>query len=359
MNNQEEANNERGQLVSVETLRSMLEDSLPQDDIVYAFGYGSGVLSQQQSSTTAKQQNDTNDSQMIDFVVVVRDSHRFHKDNLDVNPDHYAAPFWFATDRAARVTWWQRYRGLDTKYFRNPCVYFNVTDRFKYGIVQVDDLARDLSYWTYLYLAGRMQKPVVTIVDREIRSDTRMTIQHLQDQCNLPAALSASLLLLQNNNNNNETSTATVDDCRLYQQIASLSYSGDPRMTAGAEDPDKVSKLVQTPGQLPRFRQQYQDALKDLETTGVLSVSTETVGGSSAAKSLSWDSSSPTARKLLWDRLPPGLQGTGDNDALATTLASIVAPAARYQSMKGLATAGLRRSWSYAARKLSKGLLRR
>jgi hypothetical protein len=44
---------------------------------------------------------------------------------------------------------------------------------------------------------------------------------------------------------------------------------------------------------------------------------------------------------------------------LSERLARIVAPAARYQSFKGIVTAGPQKAWKYAARKLSKGLLRR
>jgi ABC-type Zn2+ transport system substrate-binding protein/surface adhesin len=92
----------------------------------------------------------------------------------------------------------------------------------------------------------------------------------------------------------------------------------------------------------------------------------------------SWDASSPTARQLLWSKLPLRLQQQQqqqqhDSSSTSTTrvnhqhqhhdnysewlsqqLALIVAPAARYQSFKGIVTAGPRKAWIYAARKISK-----
>lgn len=330
---------EEGALVSAAELRSLLEDSLPQDEIVYSFAYGSGVLSQE---TKLDRHSGNGEKKMIDFIIGVRDAERFHRANLDLNPDHYATgPFMLATDRAARITWWQRH-AVDNRYFRNPGIYFNVTDEnFKYGVVQVDDLSVDLTEWKYLYLAGRMHKPIVVTTTMDSK------LQDQQSNSNLPAALSASLLLLKK---------SVVSDAELYAQIAALSYTGDPRMAAGAEDPEKVNKLVQSPGQMQRFADLYEDSLEDLETQGVLSA---------MKNGVTWDAANPKAHQLLWEKLPQRLQPESFNTPVTAVqnlermLPTIVAPAARYQSLKGLATAGFRRSWSYAMRKLSKGVLRR
>ena len=364
---------EEGQLVSVESLRSLLQDSLlPMDEIVYAFAYGSAVLSQQQ-----QQQQQEAESKMIDFILVVRDSYRFHQENLAQNPEHYAWPFVMARDQARRIEWWQRHDVVKNRFFCNPGLYFNVTETFKYGVVQVEDLVRDLRDWRYLYLAGRMHKPILTLLDRQQTEDTTTTtmgIQYSQDHCNLPAAMSASLLLLslpQNNGNNNNEHYNCLDDAILFTQIAALSFTGDPRMAAGAEDPAKVSKLVQSPGQLHRFRRLYANALDELETKGILSVSTTTTTTSqdhrtNENRKITWDTNNPLAHSVLWDKLPQRLQRLhqpadplASARALQTTLPTIVAPAARYQSIKGLATAGFQKSWNYAMRKLSKGILKR
>lgn len=123
-----------GQLISVADLRSILEDSLPQEEIVYAFAYGSGVLSQRPSSSGVEEKaGNNNNNNLIDFIVVVQDAYRFHQANLSLNPHHYAGPFVLSADRAARITWWQRHVAFGllsdkNPYFRNPGVYFNRND---------------------------------------------------------------------------------------------------------------------------------------------------------------------------------------------------------------------------------------
>ena len=154
-----------------------------------------------------------------------------------------------------------------------------------------------------------------------------------------------------------------MSEANVYQQIASLSYTGDFRTAVGAEDPLKISKLVESPGQLQRFRDLYAASADNLCQAGLLNIDSQN-------QTWTWDASSPTARAHLWRALPPNLRRLGDNDksnegsndapavcfALAAALPAIVAPAARYQSFKGLFTAGASKSFKYAVRKLSKGL---
>ena len=139
-------------------------------------------------------------------------------------------------------------------------------------------------------------------------------------------------------------------------------------MQVGGEDPQKLDKLVQAPGQLQRFHDLYRPILKSYETTGLLSVSyplANVEGGG-----LEWNSNDPSAVSHLRGQLPRSLRecdatATASNncvvdpDALAKGLAAIVAPAARNQSFKGVFTLGFRKSIQYASAKLSKGLLSR
>jgi translocator assembly and maintenance protein 41 len=352
-----------GQLTPVEELREIIETTFPTDEIVYAFGYGSGVLSQQ----LANAEGDA-ETKVIDLILAVRDSREFHRVNLQVNPSHYAVPTWFGKETAADyVTWLQRH-AVDNTLFRNPKVYFNVTDRIKYGVVQVEDLSADLTDWKYLYLAGRLHKPVVTIIDRQTPGALD-SIQYQQDNHNLPAGLSAALLLQSISHHKKQRDDPsssvelTLSEANVYQQIASLSYTGDFRTAVGAEDPLKISKLVESPGQLQRFRDLYALSADKLCQAGLLSIDPQN-------QTWTWDASSPTARAHLWRALPPNLRRLGDDDngneesndapsvcfALAAALPAIVAPAARYQSFKGLFTAGASKSFKYAVRKLSKGL---
>jgi translocator assembly and maintenance protein 41 len=234
-------------------------------------------------------------------------------------------------------------------------VYFNVTDEgMKYGVVQLDDLLEDVTKWKYLFLAGRMHKPVVTVIDRQ-EVGAPLSVQWQQETSNLPAALSAALLLhwLERRDDREISNTTTVNPLDVYTKIASLSYSGDPRMLLGAEDPRKINKLVQSTGQPQRFQSLYRPALQRLEHESILSVESQ-------ENTWTWDSGSPLARAHLCSSLPVNLQGLqNDPSALPAALAAIVGASARYQSFKGLWTAGVRKSVWYATRKLTKGLLAR
>ncbi|GKZ01360.1 hypothetical protein MPSEU_001087000 [Mayamaea pseudoterrestris] len=335
-------NLENGQITSAERLRKLVEDTFPLDEVVYAFGYGSGVFTQHlvlSKSSSEAQEN------LVDIILVVKDSYKFHRANIQRNSHHYNTSLLFSSDAAARVTWWQKH-AFETSFFRNPRVYFNVTDNLKYGVVQQEDLVSDLRDWKYLYLAGRMHKPTAEIISNDSNNDFE-SIQHYQEKHNLPAALSASLLIMAQN----EISTGNVVTCtptQVFTHIAGLSYSGDFRTKIGAEDPNKTAKLVGAPGQLQRFQTLYQPSIDALREQGVLQVA------SGDCNVLTFDASESGMHHLC-KSLPLPLRHQHN---LQTSLAKIVAPAARYQSIKGLVTAGFSRSAAYAARKLSKGIFR-
>jgi translocator assembly and maintenance protein 41 len=334
-----------GLLRSRQELRLLLEKSLPLNDVVYAFGYGSGVLSQ-----TAEKKNGNS---MVDVIVVVRDAHKFHEANLRRNPQHYS---WLSRSPTV-CTFVQRHQLPRNRWLSNPGVYFHVMDgSMKYGVVQADDLSRDLTNWSCLYLAGRLHKPVVMVLS----NDDELEAQ--QQERNLPAALSAAMLLQWHEHGVDNNTYNTVD---VYQRIASLSYTGDPRMSLRAEDPAKISNLVHSPGQLDRFQSLYRPAAVQLQRQGILSVD------SNHHHQWTWDANNPLAHAQLWQSLPVAIRSQCRYDSksgataaaaaaslLPRVLAATVAPAARYQSIKGLWTAGLVRSAVYAFRKLSKGLLK-
>lgn len=327
-------NIEDGQIASLEGLRSLVESTFPQEELAYAFGYGSGVFTQQVTADKSSAEN------LIDVILVVNDSYAFHRDNIQRNPDHYIHHF-FTSDPAARITWWQRH-SVENSLFRNPRVYFNVTPGLKYGVVQVEDIVSDLQQWKYLYLAGRLHKPTVEILNRQSSSPIHDSVLYHQQMYNLPSALATALLLLYPVNN----AEAMLSPTQVYAKIASLSYTGDFRTIIGAEDPDKIIKLVNAPGQYDRFQKLYKPSIDLLQTQGIIHVS------SSGFWSLD---TSESAKNHLSSKLPTRLR---DHPNLAAALTGIVAPAARYQSIKGLATAGFARSATYAARKLSKGIFR-
>jgi mitochondrial translocator assembly and maintenance protein 41 len=450
-----EDDDEDGQLTSSEDLLHVFHSTFPhqqqQDEIVYAFGYGSGVFAQtdtpkkkpgfhssevmsdyhyhdaddplEQSSssktatTTAETKNEeTKEKNMLDMIIIVEDAFRFHSINMQVNPHHYASPFFFSffRDAARAATWWQKHQVPPSLSWlaTNPKLFFNFVQDppyllLKYGVMERQDLLSDLVNWDSLYVAGRMQKPTATIVPQKQQEDSMTRIlEQGQNRHNLPAALATALLLLssstaqqqQQNNCCESTSVASASSLPLsvlYSQISALSYTGDFRMQIGAEDPAKIDKLVHSPGQLGRFHQLYHNAaIQPLIDRGVVSLevsssksckpttTTTSLVANAATTRIAWNPHDPATISHLRQCLPPRLQRhllwmrnnndnpTNNNNNKETTaddyalviqreLHSIVAPAARYQSFKGLWTAGLTKSTSYALAKLSKGLLRR
>lgn len=52
----------------------------------------------------------------------------------------------------------------------------------------------------------------------------------------------------------------------LYEQIAGISYAGDPRMSVpGAENPEKVKNIVRGEGALEGFRVMYGSLLSEIK----------------------------------------------------------------------------------------------
>lgn len=96
------------------------------------------------------------------------------------------------------------------------------SDLIKYGVIDVEILCADLLDWDTLYVSGRMHKPVAMLI-----ADPRV---RLAQQVNLSSALRVALLLLPE----------TFTEVELYTRIASLSYTGDFRMSVpGGENANK------------------------------------------------------------------------------------------------------------------------
>jgi len=210
--------------------------------IRYAFAYGSGVFSQSSSpsaqtlsphphppeAVTKWQQEG---GKIIDFIFGVSYTHHWHDINLQNHKDHYSGLRRLGSYAISKI---QDSWGAGV-YF-NP--YINVNGvMIKYGVVNLDTICKDLSEWDTLYLAGRLQKPV-----KILRDDPKV---RLANQINLMSAVRTALLMLPEK----------FTEKQLYEQIAGISYLGDPRMTLGGENMRKVSNIVSH--QLPNFRQLY------------------------------------------------------------------------------------------------------
>ncbi|KAF7177082.1 hypothetical protein CNMCM7691_004730 [Aspergillus felis] len=216
--------------------------------IRYAFAYGSGVFPQSGSAAgssqchpsapAAIQKMQQGNGKMIDFIFGVSYSQHWHALNLSQHRDHYSA---LGSTGSYLVSQVQDRFGAGV-YF-NPYVTVNGT-LIKYGVVNLDTLCRDLSQWDTLYLAGRLQKPV-----KILRDHPRV---RLANQINLLSAVRVALLLLP----------AEFSEFELYTTIAGISYMGDLRMSLPAEDPRKVRNIVS--GQMAHFRRLYAPLIENL-----------------------------------------------------------------------------------------------
>mmetsp|Transcript_3167 Transcript_3167/g.7000 ORF Transcript_3167/g.7000 Transcript_3167/m.7000 type:complete len:484 (-) Transcript_3167:1317-2768(-) len=415
------------QLASNEELSAIVDQFPPGID--YAFGYGSGVLRQQPSSPSPSQPNSLNTNPgMVDIILAIDNPYDWHKCNLQSNSYHYSLMAriggldfvtWLQVNFGAKL-YFHPFVNIDidlngsksaedsqsngikqTKIANTEPPKQSIQRQIKYGVVSTDDLIQDLLQWDYLYLAGRMHKPIVSIDlphksgcsagTAEEQAGLAQTNNDRTDEIedaqrsNLLSAVSASLLIHSiDNNQRSPSSLQSFPTSQLYNNIASLSYAGDFRMQTGAEDPDKVRKLVETPGMLDLWEKMYSDTLGNLQNSGLLSVVDSNKGDSvfvnhtnnhgSGGKHLETSFTDMAIRKQLVQNLPPRLRkhsdlivGTGDSMdsirqgslVLRQELANIVSPAAKSQSIKGFFTAGVSKSWKYALAKFAKGRLRK
>ena len=217
--------------------------------IRYAFAYGSGVFPQTSSSSSGVSPLHPNPNpaistmqkgknKMIDFIFGVSYTQHWHSLNLQQHRDHYSAVGSLGSSFVSRI---QDKWGAGV-YF-NPYITVNGT-LIKYGVVNLDTLCRDLSQWDTLYLAGRLQKPV-----KILRDDPRV---RLANQVNLISAVRTALLLLP----------PAFSEQDLYGTIAGISYLGDPRMSLPAENPNKIGNIIKH--QLPNFRRLYAPLIENL-----------------------------------------------------------------------------------------------
>ncbi|KAK5088706.1 Mitochondrial translocator assembly and maintenance protein 41 [Lithohypha guttulata] len=215
--------------------------------IRYAFAYGSGVFPQSAAGKTGASLHthppeaitkvQGSNQKMIDFIFGVSYTQHWHSLNLQEHRDHYSGLGYLGSYAVSKVQ-----DSFGAGVYFNPFITVNGT-LIKYGVVNIDTLCRDLSEWDTLYLAGRLQKPVKILRDNpSVR---------LANQVNLISAVRAALLLLPE----------SFTEQELYSTIAGISYRGDPRMSVG-EDPKKVSNIVKY--QLGNFRRLYSPLIDNL-----------------------------------------------------------------------------------------------
>ncbi|VDK42706.1 unnamed protein product [Anisakis simplex] len=190
---------------------SNLLECLPMTTVRYAFAYGSGAVAQKDSKTADK---------MVDFIIVSSNSLGFHQENLSLNPSHYSFVRHFGAHSINNLQ-----RNFAARVFYNTHIRYK-NRLMKYGVIECDDLQRDLLDWRWLYVAGRLHKPVVHII-KPPQSIASAIYE------NRISAVQAALLLLPD--------TFNMD--QFFSQIVSFSYRGDFRMLFG-EDKNKIERIV-------------------------------------------------------------------------------------------------------------------
>lgn len=202
-------------------------------NLTYCFAYGSGV--KKQSGYDDRAQKDA----MIDLVICVDSTYEFHRENLKRNPRDYSL-MRFLGPRLL-----DEYQGYAASVYCNTLIPIDTDTTIKYGVIRTQDLRDDLVHWSHLYIAGRLHKPVETLIEPK-NADLKMDIVQ-----NRRSALRAALLMLPRE----------FSYFELFHAIANISYHMDFRMILG-EKKDKVKNIVEP--QIDAFLKLYAPNLKEM-----------------------------------------------------------------------------------------------
>lgn len=251
---------------AVPAFRYGLLSKFPQN-FSFAFAYGSGVKKQLGYDDADQQKN------MIDMVFCVDQPLQWHADNLRSNPTHYSG-----LGRLCGATGISHYQNkISAKVYCNTLVPLDNGQMIKYGVISTQSLIEDLQTWRYLYMAGRLHKPV------EVLHEPTDIIRAAVD-VNFRSAVRTSLLLLPD--------SFTFYD--LFYCIANLSYGGDFRMIFG-EKKNKVRNIVEP--QLDEFVELYRPTLQKFSAEQCLTLPTNKT-------SALWQNTSPAQKLLHLQQLP-------------------------------------------------------
>jgi translocator assembly and maintenance protein 41 len=186
----------------------------------FAFAHGSGVF----------REDGCPDKPMTDLIFGVDSTSDWHKNNLKENPEDYS----FAA-RKLGENFIEKLQKKGAGVYYNAYVDFE-GEKIKYGVISIDDLARDLEEWTHLYVAGRLHKPAEILKPNgRLEKSIKKNLEH---------ALNVALLLLPENFSENE----------LYRTIAGISYLGESRIKF-KENSEKIKQIVSQ--NFKKFREMY------------------------------------------------------------------------------------------------------
>ncbi|XP_015794489.1 phosphatidate cytidylyltransferase, mitochondrial [Tetranychus urticae] len=334
----------------------------------FAFAYGSAVFKQsisafdRSSSSTSKSKSFAasvlsngsakKDANMVDLVVVVDDSLEFHRNNLRNNAQHYSLLRHLGPKGVAHIQ-----DNFGARVYYNSLVTIkddNGVDRLiKYGVISRKNLINDLFDWDFLYISGRLHKPVKII---HSPSDDGSIAKALS--INHQNALYSALLLL----------SETFTEEQLFTTIANLSYNGDFRMTFG-EDKNKVSKIVKP--NIEKFRSIYQPYIGSSIEKGLLTFNSNqrtyfqdlsprvlfhnlSLLPKKVQQNLYFNYETRGKLRDLDDVLMAVAQSYNYSDYVKNAISQIVWRSSWTQSAKGVFTAGLVKSFIYSSRKIIK-----
>lgn len=324
-------------------LSSVIKRNLPLADVSLIFGYGSRVV---------EQEGDVDVTSLFDIIIVVNDSHSWHKENLNRNGRHYSLLRCLPSS-LDKINYIQH---LGAGVYFNPYVEMEGLS-IKYGVIQTNHLIEDLNNWSTLYVAGRLHKPVDFILDtRDKNEPLRLALRF-----NKESAIRAALLQLPE----------TFDTTKLYQTITGLSYNGDLRMFIG-EDKRKVENIVSK--QIELFDRLYSPTIKlnkhfkdsvhfnESKQVFVQDLSPKTLMNnlrllpSNVRRNIvRCNIHGKEARTVEADVVLASASRSLECDKIVSkSIASIVLRSSSTQSLKGLITAGLMKSLKYSQRKLFK-----
>lgn len=120
--------------------------------------------------------------------------------------------------------------------------------KIKYSVIGNQALREDLQTWKYLSFAGRLHKPILPL---------RPLAEGLDDDIhrNRESAIAIALLLFGGK-------ARFLPHFDLFCKICEISYMGDIRFSAGAENPNKVANIVEH--NMGRFRDIYLPILRNM-----------------------------------------------------------------------------------------------
>mmetsp|Transcript_16029 Transcript_16029/g.29368 ORF Transcript_16029/g.29368 Transcript_16029/m.29368 type:complete len:219 (-) Transcript_16029:231-887(-) len=187
--------------------------------VAYAVQYGSSVL--------AKPHTGIDTNAQVDLILGVDDPLAWHKANIELNPKDYSE---VVLKKGAEFLVESSAQAAGIHY--NP--YVQEGEKiYKYGVIALNDLINDLNKWETFYIAGRLQKPVKTIL-----SHHAVTPVYAK---NLRAASAAAMVC----------APGIIEDTDFFKLICQFSYAGDRRL----DSVNKVSDIVS--GNLDLFKNLY------------------------------------------------------------------------------------------------------